>query len=70
WYVAPTIVNTFLEAYDSIGKRMVLFATPGGSGFVNPERELQPFAPVAVTTEAGLLNRGTNQKIREGENSL
>lgn len=32
WYVAPTILNTFLEAYDFSGKTIVLFATSGGSG--------------------------------------
>ena len=35
WYVAPTIINTFLEAYDFSGKKIVLFATSGGSGFGN-----------------------------------
>ena len=30
WYVAPTILNTFLEAYDFTGKTIVLFATSGG----------------------------------------
>ncbi|MBQ2617533.1 MAG: NAD(P)H-dependent oxidoreductase, partial [Synergistaceae bacterium] len=33
WYVAPTIINTFLEAYDFSGKKIILFATSGGSGF-------------------------------------
>ena len=33
WYIAPTIINTFLEAYDFSGKTIVLFATSGGSGF-------------------------------------
>ena len=33
WYVAPTIINSFLEAYDFSGKKIVLFATSGGSGF-------------------------------------
>ena len=33
WYVAPTIVNTFLESYDFTGKNITLFATSGGSGF-------------------------------------
>ena len=33
WYVAPTIINTFLEAYDFSGKTIILFATSGGSGF-------------------------------------
>ena len=35
WYVAPTIINTFLESYDFSGKTIVLFATSGGSGFGN-----------------------------------
>ena len=33
WYIAPTIINTFLECYDFTGKKIVLFATSGGSGF-------------------------------------
>lgn len=33
WYVAPTIINTFLEKYDFSDKKIVLFATSGGSGF-------------------------------------
>lgn len=33
WYVAPTIINTFLESYDFSGKTIVLFATSGGSSF-------------------------------------
>lgn len=32
WYIAPTIINTFLESYDFSGKTVVLFATSGGSG--------------------------------------
>lgn len=33
WYIAPTIINTFLEKYDFSNKTIVLFATSGGSGF-------------------------------------
>lgn len=33
WYTAPTIIKTFLEAYDFSGKKIALFATSGGSGF-------------------------------------
>lgn len=33
WYVAPHIINSFLEAYDFSGKTIVLFATSGGSDF-------------------------------------
>ena len=32
WYVAPTIVNTFLESYNLKGKTIIPFATSGGSG--------------------------------------
>ena len=70
WYVAPTIINTFLEAYDFSGKKIVLFATSGGSGFGNTVKELQPSAPDAVITEGSLLNRGTKQEISEWVNSL
>ncbi|MBR1907804.1 NAD(P)H-dependent oxidoreductase [bacterium] len=33
WYIAPTIINTFLETYDFSNKKIILFATSGGSGF-------------------------------------
>lgn len=33
WYVAPTIINSFLESYDFSGKTIILFATSGGSRF-------------------------------------
>ena len=33
WYIAPTIINRFLESYNFSNKRIVLFATSGGSGF-------------------------------------
>lgn len=56
WYVAPTIVNTFLEKYDFSGKKIVLFATSGGSGFGNIVKELQPSAPNAEFVEGKVLN--------------
>lgn len=63
WYVAPTIVNTFLETYDFAGKNIVLFATSGGSGFGNTVKELQPSAPQAVIIEGKLLNDMSKQEI-------
>lgn len=56
WYVAPTIVNTFLEKYDFSGKKIVLFATSGGSEFGNTVKELQPSAPNAEFVEGKVLN--------------
>jgi len=57
WYVAPTIVNTFLEAYDFSGKTVVLFATSGGSGFGKTLDELKgSVSGTANLVEGKLLN--------------
>ena len=56
WYVAPTVINTFLEAYDFTGKKIVLFATSGGSGFGKTIEELKLSAPGAKFVEGKLLN--------------
>lgn len=57
WYVAPTIVNTFLESYDFSGKTIILFATSGGSGFGNTVRELKPsISDDTVIREGKILN--------------
>lgn len=66
WYVAPTVINTFLESYDFSGKKVVLFATSGGSPFGNTLIELQPSAPDAVFIQGKLLNGiVTSKKIQE-----
>jgi flavodoxin len=65
WYVAPTIINTFLEKYDFTGKKIVLFATSGGSGFGNTVKELQPSAPQAQFVEGKLLNHANKKEIEE-----
>ena len=51
WYIAPTIINTFLESYDFSGKKIILFATSGGSGFGKAVQNLQPSAPDAEIIE-------------------
>lgn len=56
WYVAPTILNTFLEAYDFTGKTIVLFATSGGSGLGKAAQGLQVSAPGARILDGRLLN--------------
>ena len=65
WYVAPTIINTFLEKYDFTGKKIVLFATSGGSGFGNTVKELQQSAPGAQFVEGKLLNHANKKEIEE-----
>ena len=57
WYVVPTIVNSFLEAYDFSGKTIILFATSGGSGFGKTVEGLKKsVSPSAVIREGRLLN--------------
>ena len=51
WYIAPTIVNSFLETQDFSGKRIVLFATSGGSDFGKAAKKLQPSCPDALIEE-------------------
>ena len=56
WYVAPTIVNSFLENYNLHGKKMVLFATSGGSGFGKTLERLEDSAPGTQITDGKILN--------------
>ena len=57
WYVAPTIINSFLESYDFSGKKIVLFATSGGSGFGKAVDGLKGSAAAdTVITEGKILN--------------
>lgn len=56
WYVAPTIINTFLESYDLTGKTIILFATSGGSGFGKTAEKLADSCKGAVIKGEKLLN--------------
>ena len=70
WYVAPTIINTFLESYDFSGKKIVLFATSGGSGFGNTVKELIPSASGADILEGKILNHVSKQDVENWVKSL
>ena len=64
WYVAPTIINTFLESYDFSGKIIVPFATSGSSGFGKTLECLQPsVSDAAVWKEGKLLNSKPSNAI-------
>lgn len=62
WYVAPTIVNTFLESHDLSGKRVVLFATSGGSGFGKTAQRLKESVSPGATLAEGRLFNGNLDK--------
>ncbi|MCD8132687.1 MAG: NAD(P)H-dependent oxidoreductase [Clostridiales bacterium] len=51
WYVAPTIINTFLEQYDLTGKTIIPFATSGSSGMGRTNEDLKTSCKGAVLKE-------------------
>ena len=64
WYVAPTIINTFLESYNFSGKKIVLFATSGGSGFGKTVEGLKGSVSAGVQIIEGKILNG---KLSENE---
>ena len=56
WYAcAPNVVNTFCKAYDWTGKKVVLFATSGGSGIGKTAEKLAPYLKGAEITDARMI---------------
>ena len=72
WYVAPHIINSFLESYDFSGKTIIIFATSGGSGFGNTIAELKPSAPnVTKWIEGKVLSaRSSKDELKKFVDSL
>lgn len=63
WYREPSIIDTFLEEYDFVGKTIVLFATSGGSGFGKTAQGLKGIvSPQARIIEGKLLNGRQDEK--------
>ncbi len=62
WYVAPTIINTFLESYNFSGRKIILFATSGGSGFGKIVEELKGSVDSSATIQEGKLFKGNVSK--------
>ena len=61
WYVAPTIINTFLESYDMTGKTIVPFATSGGSGIGKTNEKLQPSCPNSTILPGRIFSANTSK---------
>ena len=62
WYVAPHIINSFLESYDFGGKTIVIFATSGGSGFGETLEQLKPSCADSTLWIQGKVFRGRVDK--------
>ena len=61
WYVAPTIINTFLESYDLTGKTIITFATSGGSSMGKTNEKLLPSCPGATLLQGKMLNGSVSE---------
>lgn len=71
WYVAPTIVNTFLESCDLTGKTVVPFATSGGSGMGSTNKALAPSCKGARLLEGKVFRSSTDaQTLRKWAGTL
>ncbi len=65
WYTCPTIINTFMEAYDFKGKTVIPFATSGGSSIKKACEDLKVAYPDVTWKEGKLLNRATKKDLED-----
>lgn len=65
WFTAPTIINTFLEQYDTEGKVIIPFATSGGSEYGDTENDLRVSAPKAIFKPGKVLNGMDESQIND-----
>ena len=62
WYREPSIIDTFMEAYDFSGKKVIPFCTSGGSGIGDSAKNLQELAPGAKVVEGKRFSTMTSEK--------
>lgn len=71
WYVAPTIINTFLEQYDLTGKKIIPFATSGGSGMGNTNKVLKHSCVGAELLDGKCFSKGVSEtELKDWVSSL
>ena len=70
WYTAPTIINTFIEAYGFKGKTVIFFATSGGSSIDKANAEFKAQYPEINWKAGQTLNRASKSDIKAWVDSL
>ena len=70
WYTAPTIINTFIEAYDLSGKTVIFFATSGGSTVDKANAEFKAAYPSLNWKDGKVLNRASDEDVKAWVESL
>ena len=70
WYVAPKIIDTFVESYDFSGKTLVPFATSGGSGMGRTVDVLKNLCPSANWKSGKVVNGMSEKALADWANTL
>ena len=65
WYTCPTIINTFMEAYNFQGKTVIPFATSGGSSIKKACEDLKAAYPNVDWKEGKLLNQASKAELQK-----
>ena len=65
WYIAPTIINTFVEQYNLEGKTVIPFFTSGGSEAGETMKYLTPSAPKANWKDPINLTGKSKDEIKD-----
>ncbi|HHT24161.1 MAG TPA: flavodoxin [Clostridiaceae bacterium] len=61
WYIAPTIINSFLESYDLANKTIIPFATSGGSGMGETNKKLMTSCPNSKLLEGKVFKANASE---------
>ena len=59
WGREPSVVDTFLDAYDFAGKTIMPFCTSGGSGIGETAKRMQEIVGASAVVKEGLRLGGT-----------
>ena len=70
WYVAPKIIDTFVESYDFSGKTIIPFATSGGSGMGRTVEVLKSLCPSANWKVGKVINNMSEKALADWADSL
>lgn len=66
WYREPSIIDTFMEAYDFDGKTIIPFATSGGSPIGNSGKNMQTLVPGAKVMKGKCFAANVSEKVLAG----
>lgn len=70
WYTAPTLINTFVEAYGFEGKTVIFFATSGGSDLKKANADFKAAYPKINWKDGKALNGESKEEIKAWAESL